>query len=271
MINTGNQDTVKTVLSIAGFDSIGGAGLQADSKTISALGCYAMNVITALPIQNTLGVRAVYPIPDQAVEDQLNCIFDDIYPDSIKIGMLPNPKQVEIVARFLEDYKGNIVIDPVMVSTSGHSLVDQETIAHSTELLYPMATLVTPNLDEASMLIGCKVSNVEEMNQSIDKLISMGMPAVLLKGGHLNSEKLSSILKIRGQEPEIFESERIASKNTRGTGCTLSSAIASFLALGDPLPIACKKALDYVYQSILAAKDISLGKGNGPLNHFFTR
>ena len=271
MIDTASHHSVKTVLSIAGFDSIGGAGLQADTKTISAIGCYAMNVLTALPIQNTMALRSVYPIPAHAVEDQLNCIFDDIYPDSIKIGMLPNPNQVEIVARLLKGYQGNIVIDPVMVSTSGHPLVDQETIALSKALLYPMATLVTPNLDEASILTGGKVSNLEEMNLAVDMLINMGMHAVLLKGGHLDSEKLSSILKIAGQDAEIYESERIVSKNTRGTGCTLSSAIASYLALGDPLPVACQKALDYVHHAIVAAKDRLLGQGNGPLNHFFRR
>ncbi|MVZ66747.1 bifunctional hydroxymethylpyrimidine kinase/phosphomethylpyrimidine kinase [Sphingobacterium sp. DK4209] len=264
-----NPTSIKTVLSIAGFDNIAGAGLQADIKTISAIGCYATTIITSLPVQNTTGVKAVFPIPDVAIEEQLNCVFDDVYPDAIKIGMIANSKQVDIISRILENYKGPIVVDPVMLSSSGHQLQDEETIAECIRKLYPLATLVTPNLDEAAALTGMSVKNLQDMELAIDILLTKGLHAVLLKGGHLPDDTLSSLLKTNTSDSIAFKTQRIDTRNTRGTGCTLSAAIASYLALGQSLTTAVKGGIEFVHQSIVAAKDFQIGKGNGPLNHFF--
>ena len=176
--------TVPTVLSIAGFDGSGGAGIQADTKTISALGCYAMNVLTALPVQNTQGVRKIYEIPTQAVYDQLDTIFDDKLPDAVKIGMVHSVDLVQTISRFLKDYNGHIVFDPVMVSTSGHRLIREDTIQACIEELFPLATLITPNLDEVGVLIGRPVETVEEMHAAGDELLELNLPAVVVQGGH---------------------------------------------------------------------------------------
>lgn len=260
---------VPTVLSIAGFDGSGGAGIQADTKTISALGCYAMNVLTALPVQNTQGVKNIFSIPVEAVEEQLTCIFEDTYPDSIKIGMVHHRQLVEIIAKLLTGYRGKIVFDPVMVSTSGHRLIDQNTIEAISEKLFPLADLITPNLDEASVLIGQSIKTLEDMENAIDPILNVGVQAVLLKGGHLKSDTLTTILVQKEQNPRYFQHSRILTNNTHGSGCTLSSAIASFLAKGFTLSEATDSALDYVHRAITAGKDLKIGKGNGPLNHFF--
>lgn len=260
---------VPTVLSIAGFDGSGGAGIQADTKTISALGCYAMNVLTALPVQNTQGVKNIFSIPVQAVEEQLTCIFEDTYPDSIKIGMVHHRQLVEIITKFLTDYRGKIVFDPVMVSTSGHRLIDQDTVEAIGSKLFPLADVITPNLDEASVLIGQPINTLADMERAIDPILRLGVQAVLLKGGHLKSDTLTSILIQKEQPARYFQHSRIQTNNTHGSGCTLSSAIAAFLAKGLPLNKATERALDYVHQAIIAGKDLQIGKGNGPLNHFF--
>ena len=261
---------VPTVLSIAGFDGSGGAGIQADTKTISALGCYAMNVLTALPIQNTQGVKNIFSIPVQAVEEQLTCIFEDTYPDTIKIGMVHHRQLVEIITKFLTDYRGKIVFDPVMVSTSGHRLIDQDTVEAIGSKLFPLADVITPNLDEASVLIGQPINTLADMENAIDPILRLGAQAVLLKGGHLKSDTLTSILIQKEQPARYFQHARIQTNNTHGSGCTLSSAIAAFLAKGLPINEATDRALDYVHQAIIAGKDLQkIGKGNGPLNHFF--
>lgn len=260
---------VPTVLSIAGFDGSGGAGIQADTKTISSLGCYAMNVLTALPVQNTQGVKNIFDIPVEAVKEQLDCLFEDIYPDSIKIGMVHNSKLVETISDFLKDYKGSIVFDPVMVSTSGHRLIQEETIAAIKELLFPIAQIITPNLDEVSVLVGREISTVHAMEEVSDEILSLGCNAALLKGGHLQSEILTSILIQKNQAAQYFESRRVQTKNTHGSGCSLSSAIASFLARGYHLEQSTENALMYINSAIKGSKDLVIGKGNGPLNHFF--
>ena len=260
---------VPTVLSIAGFDGSGGAGIQADTKTISSLGCYAMNVLTALPVQNTQGVKNIFDIPVEAVKEQLDCLFDDIYPDSIKIGMVHNSKLVETISDFLKDYKGSIVFDPVMVSTSGHRLIQEETIAAIKELLFPLAHIITPNLDEVSVLVGREISTVHAMEEVADEILSLGCNAALLKGGHLQSDILTSILIQKNQAAQYFESKRVQTKNTHGSGCSLSSAIASFLARGYHLEQSTENALMYINSAIKGSKDLVIGKGNGPLNHFF--
>ncbi len=259
---------VPTVLSIAGFDGSGGAGIQADTKTIS-LGCYAMNVLTALPVQNTQGVKNIFDIPVEAVKEQLDCLFEDIYPDSIKIGMVHNSKLVQTIADFLKDYKGSIVFDPVMVSTSGHRLIQEETIAAIKELLFPIAQIITPNLDEVSVLVGREISTVHAMEEVADEIQSLGCNAALLKGGHLQSDILTSILIQKNQAVQYFESKRVQTKNTHGSGCSLSSAIASFLARGYHLEQSTENALMYINSAIKGSKDLVIGKGNGPLNHFF--
>ncbi|WP_313368489.1 bifunctional hydroxymethylpyrimidine kinase/phosphomethylpyrimidine kinase [Sphingobacterium mizutaii] len=260
---------VPTVLSIAGFDGSGGAGIQADTKTISSLGCYAMNVLTALPVQNTQGVKNIFDIPVEAVKEQLDCLFEDIYPDSIKIGMVHNSKLVETISDFLKYYKGSIVFDPVMVSTSGHRLIQEETIAAIKELLFPLAHIITPNLDEVSVLVGREISTVHAMEEVADEILSLGCNAALLKGGHLQSDILTSILIQKNQAAQYFESKRVQTKNTHGSGCSLSSAIASFLARGYHLEQSTENALMYINSAIKGSKDLVIGKGNGPLNHFF--
>ena len=260
---------VPTVLSIAGFDGSGGAGIQADTKTISSLGCYAMNVLTALPVQNTQGVKNIFDIPVEAVKEQLDCLFEDIYPDSIKIGMVHNSKLVETIANSLKDYKGSIVFDPVMVSTSGHRLIHEETIAAIKELLFPIAQIITPNLDEVSVLVGREISSVQAMEEVADEILSLGCNAALLKGGHLQSDILTSILIQKNHAAQYFDSKRVNTKNTHGSGCSLSSAIASFLARGYHLEQSTENALMYINSAIKGSKDLLIGKGNGPLNHFF--
>ena len=260
--------TVPTVLSIAGFDGSGGAGIQADTKAISALGCYAMNVLTALPVQNTQGVRNIFDIPTQAIAEQLSCIFDDIYPDAIKIGMVHSVALVETISNFLKDYQGTIVFDPVMISTSGHQLIQDETIQACVDLLFPLATVITPNLDEASVLVKEKINTVEKMESAGLKLLENGCNAALIKGGHLDAPILTSILIDKHHKLHKFNTMRIDTKNTHGSGCTLSSAIASFTAQGHHLAKAVEYALDYVHEAIRYSKSLKIGKGNGPLNHF---
>lgn len=260
---------VPTVLSIAGFDGSGGAGIQADTKTISSLGCYAMNVLTALPVQNTQGVKNIFEIPVEAVSEQLECLFEDIYLDSIKIGMVHHTKLVETIAGFLKDYKGPIVFDPVMVSSSGHRLIQEDTIEAIKELLFPIADIITPNLDEVSVLVNREISTVHAMEDVSDEILSLGCKAALLKGGHLQSDILTSILIQKGQAAQYFESKRVNTKNTHGSGCSLSSAIASFLARGYHLEQSTENALMYINSAIKGSKDLIIGKGHGPLNHFF--
>lgn len=259
--------TVASVLSIAGFDGSGGAGIQADTKTISALGCYAMNVLTALPVQNTQGVKSIYEIPTQAIKDQLETIFEDIYPTAIKIGMVHSTALVELIADFLKDYSGPIIFDPVMVSTSGHRLIQAETIQACIDRLFPVATLITPNLDEVAVLINEPVDSLAKMRTAGAKLLQMGCQAVLVKGGHLPGNDLSSIL-LRADQDIQFDTTKIKTRNTHGSGCTLSSAIASYLALGEDLPTAVSNALDYVNKAIQGSQHLAIGHGSGPLNHF---
>lgn len=260
--------TVASVLSIAGFDGSGGAGIQADTKTISALGCYAMNALTALPVQNTQGVKKIYEIPTQAIKDQLETIFEDIYPTSVKIGMVHNTALVELIADFLKDYTGNIVFDPVMVSTSGHRLIQADTVQACIDRLFPLATLITPNLDEVAVLINQKVDSLSKMRTAGNKLIEMGCKAVLVKGGHLPGTDVSSILIGKSIDVQ-FDSTKIETRNTHGSGCTLSSAIASYLAHGEDLTTAVENSLDYVHAAIVGSQKLVIGKGNGPLNHLF--
>lgn len=259
-----------SVLAIAGFDGSGGAGLQADTKTISALGCFATSVLTALPVQNTQGVRNIYPIPYSAVREQIEAIMDDIFPDAIKIGMVHTAELVTTIANTLEQYpQVPIVFDPVMVATSGHKLIEATTINTIIETLFPIASLITPNMDEAAILANREIKTLEDMYEAGTSILQLGCKAVLLKGGHLEGRRITSLYFQQDGTILPFEFEKFETNNTHGSGCTLSSAIASYLAQGKSLLEAIALGQDYVHQAILHGKDVLIGKGNGPLNHFF--
>lgn len=258
-------------LSIAGFDGSGGAGIQADLKTFSAFGCYGMTVLTALPIQNTCGVRKCYEIPLQAIEDQLHAIFDDIKPDSIKIGMLFNSDIIKLVASFLKQYAKGIpvVLDPVTVAKSGDPLLLPEANDTLISLLMPLATVITPNLPEAYTFTGINATSEEQMITVATRLLESGSQYVLLKGGHLHSHDSNDLLLGKNGLQKWFKSSRIDSKNTHGTGCTLSAAIAACLAQDIEIQEACRIAKYYLSNAILAAKSLNVGTGNGPVHHFY--
>lgn len=258
------------VLSIAGSDSGGGAGIQADLKTFSALGCYGMTAITAITAQNTVGVRAIHGVPPDILKAQIEAVVEDIGVDAVKIGMLHSPEVVEVVAWAIAHYKlERVVLDPVMVATSGDRLIAQETVQVLVRKLFPLATLITPNLDEAALLLGRDIHGVAELDQAASDLLAMGAQAVLLKGGHLAGEAVVDVLAEPGLPMQRFESARIASRNVHGTGCTLSSAIAAHLALGLPLPQAVAQARAYILQAIVNGARVKTGQGHGPLNHAF--
>ncbi len=278
--------TPKRVLSIAGSDSGGGAGIQADLKTISALGCYGLTAITALTAQNTQGVRAIHAPEPGFLREQLDAVFEDIGVDAVKIGMLHSPEIVAVVADALTRFQpAHVVLDPVMVATSGDKLITPQTQEEIVRQLFPLATLVTPNLDELSWLISEPVERWEQFESSAVKLHEMGARNVLIKGGHMKSPNLMDLLvEFFSTTPPIIESSttrgvrrelteivkpRIDTRNLHGTGCTLSSAIACFLALGYPLKTAVRGAQDYVYRAIEAAVNMQLGHGHGPVNHGF--
>ncbi len=259
------------VLTIAGSDPSGGAGIQADIKTISALGAYAASAITAITVQNTCGVSGVCPVPPLYIKGQIEAVMTDIYPSTVKIGMVGETGAIHSIAGCLNRFRPeHIVLDPVMVSTSGHKLMEDDAIEALTTQLMPLSTLVTPNLDEAGTLVGNPVSTVDQMEAAAQELLGYGCQAVLVKGGHLGREMICDVLRIK-DDPHVyrFPLEKIRSRNTHGTGCTLSSAIATFLALGESLSEAVQKAEYYVHQGILAGKDIHIGKGHGPLNHLY--
>lgn len=254
-------------LSIAGFDGSGGAGIQADLKTFSALGCYGMTILTALPVQNTCGVRRCYDIPLQCIDDQLEAIFDDIVPDSIKIGMLFSYEIIEHVADFLEKRAGGIpiVLDPVMIAKSGDPLLKPDAIETLKTRLIPIASIITPNLPEAVAL----TQETDNMDFLAEELLKLGSDAVLLKGGHANSSQSNDLFLDKKGMKILLKGPRIASKNTHGTGCTLSAAICANLALGYPPHEACQRAKDYLTNALRAASENSVGKGHGPVHHFY--
>jgi len=265
-----NNNKSYHALTIAGFDGSGGAGIQADLKTFSALGCYGMSVLTALPVQNTTGVKAIYEISIHCVDEQLKAIFEDSRIDALKIGMLHRQEIVETVAKAISKSNTlNIVIDPVMVAKSGHLLLEPKTIDSMKKLLFPLTTILTPNLLEASELLGRKIEDKEQMEQAAIDLVHMGPKAVLVKGGHLNGD-CEDCLCLKGKNTEIywFSQPRIETKNTHGTGCTLSSAITAFLARGYTIYDAISLAKQYLTKAIVAGAYLKIGQGNGPLQHF---
>lgn len=260
-----------TALSIAGFDGSGGAGIQADLKTFSALGCYGMTVLTALPVQNTCGVRSCYEIPLNCITEQLDAVFSDIPPRAIKIGMLFNAEIVHLVSNFLQERAKDIpiVLDPVMVAKSGDILLEPSAINALKNQLIPLVDIITPNLPEASTLLGMELSTSGQMKAGAEALIQAGARSVLLKGGHSDGENSADLFMTDNGYARWFNSPRICSKNTHGTGCTLSAAIAAGLAKDLELEKACERAKEYVRGAIFAASKHSLGQGNGPVHHFY--
>jgi hydroxymethylpyrimidine/phosphomethylpyrimidine kinase len=256
------------VLSIAGSDSGGGAGIQADLKTFAALGCYGMTAITALTAQNTLGVSGIHGVPPEMLKAQLSAVLEDIGVDAVKIGMLHAPDIVRTVAWALRHYEvKQVVLDPVMVATSGDRLIAPDTVQVLVDELFPLATVVTPNLDEAALLLGRPIAHADELETAARDLLALGAKAVLLKGGHLPGDEVADLL-VSGDGPaQRLASPRIASRNTHGTGCTLSSAVAAYLALGNPLDQAVAKARSYILQAIAMGANVYTGAGHGPLNH----
>ena len=258
------------LLSIAGSDSGGGAGVQADLKTFAALGCFGTTAITALTAQNTTGVRAVHVVPLDMLAAQIDAVVEDIGVDAVKIGMLHSAPTVQTVATALDRHGlRRVVLDPVMVATSGAALIDPTAVNALVRLLFPRALLVTPNLDEAALLVGRALHSEADMAAAAQQLLAMGARAVLLKGGHLAGDTVADLLLRPGQAPLWMRSPRIATPNTHGTGCTLSSAIAARLALGDELAQALLYARDYVRGALAAGAGVRTGAGSGPLNHGF--
>jgi hydroxymethylpyrimidine/phosphomethylpyrimidine kinase len=268
VMNSEKTHTYARVLTIAGSDSGGGAGIQADLKTMSALGCYGMTALTALTAQNTVGVQAIHAVPPAFLKAQLQSVFDDIGVDAVKIGMLHAPDIVEVVAWAIDQYRpAHVVLDPVMVATSGDRLIAEETVSELVKELFPRASVITPNLDEAHWLLGRKIEGADQLPQAALDLLGMGAQAVLLKGGHLAGEEVVDWLEMPGQAGQRLASRRIQSHNVHGTGCTLSSAIACHLALGHGLPEAVKLARTYILGAIESGARMRLGAGHGPLNH----
>ena len=260
---------IANVLSIAGSDPSGGAGIQADLKTFSALGCYGMAVITALTAQNTQGVTGVH-VPDAAfIAQQIDAIFADVRVDAVKIGMLGSPEIVQAVAGALARHKPqHIVLDPVLVATSGHSLGAPGVVGAMREKLFPIATLITPNLPEAARLAEVDMPADEAGLEHLARVLAgQGARAVLVKGGHLSGETAQDVLFTEGRVSH-FSAPRVKTKNTHGTGCTLSSAIAAHLAKGFGLEQAVQKAKDYLTQALRAADALDVGQGHGPVHHF---
>ena len=258
------------VLTIAGSDSGGGAGIQADLKTFAALGCYGMSAITALTAQNTQGVQDIHAVPAAFLKAQIQSVLDDIGTDAIKIGMLHTPEVAEVVAWAIAHYQpAHVVFDPVMVATSGDRLIAEETVAVLVREVFPRAHLITPNLDEAAWLLGRPLKDPADLPAAANELLAMGAQAVLLKGGHLPGNLLVDVLQVNGQAASHFESTRIHSRNVHGTGCSLSSAIAAQLALGHDLLSAVAAARVFIRQAIAQGAHIQTGHGHGPLNHGF--
>ena len=256
------------VLSIAGSDSGGGAGIQADLKTIDALGCYGMTAITAVTAQNTLGVRTIHGVPPKMLRDQIDAVMEDIGAHSVKIGMLHSPEIVLTVAEAIDRHAlPKVVLDPVMVATSGALLIDNPAITVLVRELFPRVLLVTPNLDEASMLVGRPLHNQNDMQDAAQEMLAMGASTVLLKGGHLPGDQVCDLLLMKNGAAHWMRAPRIHTGNTHGTGCTLSSAIAAHLALGAGLLEAVEAARSYVRAALVASSTVRTGAGSGPLNH----
>jgi hydroxymethylpyrimidine kinase/phosphomethylpyrimidine kinase len=269
--NRNTSHTYRTVLTIAGSDSGGGAGIQADLKTFSAMGCFGMSVITALTAQNTKGVTGIHPVPPAFVEKQMEAVFSDIGVDAVKIGMLYSAELIETVAQVLKKYKiDKIVLDPVMVAQSGDKLLEDNAIEAIKIHLMPLSMVVTPNLPEASVLLNCKLHGFEDIKKGAKDLSVYGSQSVLIKGGHLKDNDSTDFLYLAKKDRfVVLKGERINTKNNHGTGCTLSSAIASCMAKGCGIEEAVRKAKTYINEAIRAGSKYKIGHGHGPVHHFY--
>ncbi|WP_300076915.1 bifunctional hydroxymethylpyrimidine kinase/phosphomethylpyrimidine kinase [Giesbergeria sp.] len=258
------------ILSIAGSDSGGGAGIQADLKTFSALGCYGMTAITAITAQNTQGVRAIHGVPPEMLRAQIAAVVEDIGVDAIKIGMLHSPEVVQVVADAIDHCQlAQVVLDPVMVATSGDRLMASETVQVLIEKLFPRVQVITPNLDEAALLLGQPIEGAQALASAAQALLGLGAPAVLLKGGHLAGDAVVDVLAQADGHLQRWTSARIVTANSHGTGCTLSAALAVYLALGHALPEAVALARSYILGALAAGAAVHTGRGHGPLNHAY--
>lgn len=270
---------IPIILTIAGSDSGGGAGIQADMKAISATKGYACTVITALTAQNTQEVSGIFPVPVDFIEAQIDAVFADFKIRAVKIGMLANKEVIHAVSRKLRQYRPPLVVlDPVMVATSGDRLLDDDACASLVDELLPLADLITPNLAEAAALFGCDIPKTfEQMQNMVDqsRILSAGSssqgkaPAFLLKGGHFENDGLSRDLLVMEKQTRVYSATRIITKNTHGTGCTLSAAIASYLAQGFVLEIAVEKAKSYLTLALKQGERLNIGQGRGPVSHFY--
>ena len=261
-----------TALTIAGSDSCGGAGIQADIKTMSALGVYAASAITAITVQNTKGVYGIQNVEPEIVKGQIEAVMEDIHPDAIKIGMVNDCDTIRAIAETLKKYQDSyqhLVIDPVMVSTSGCRLMQEDALdVFITELL-PLATLLTPNIPEAEILANRKIENAEDIKAAAAAISKLGCRYVLIKGGHFDGEEKIDYLFEDGKQKTSYRGISVNTRNTHGTGCTLSSAITSYLAREMDMNTAIAMAKTYLSGAILAGKDIKIGEGHGPVNHFY--
>lgn len=264
-----NNKHYPCVLTVAGSDCSGGAGIQADIKTISALGAYAASAITAVTVQNTCGVADVFSVPPHVVSAQMEAVMTDIAPTAVKIGMISDAEVVRAIAQVLSRFRPrHVVFDPVMISSSGRRLMEEEAIEAIQAELFPLCTLITPNMDEAAYLLQRPIASTTDMQAAAQDLLQYGSEAVLLKGGHLKDGQMNDVLQTKiPLHTYIYSAPKVETPNTHGTGCTLSSAITTFLALGHSLPNAVEQAKDYVHRSLEAGKDIQIGHGHGPMNH----
>jgi hydroxymethylpyrimidine/phosphomethylpyrimidine kinase len=259
---------MKTALTIAGSDSGGGAGIQADLKTFAAHGVFGTSAITALTAQNTLGVQGVFELPADFVGRQIDSVASDIGADAVKIGMLSNAAIIAVVAaKIAEHALGPVVLDPVMVAKGGDALLRDDAKDSLIRILLPRATIVTPNIPEAEALCGFAIAGLDGMRQAARAILALGPKAVIVKGGHLSAGEKCVDIFFDGRDFVELPSERIASKNTHGTGCSFSSAIAAALALGLPLGEAVRSAKAYITRIIAASVDLGIGHGHGPMNH----
>ena len=254
-------------LTIAGSDCSGGAGIQADIKTMSALGCYAASAITAITVQNTLGVTAVHAVPPEIVAGQIKAVMDDIEPKAIKIGMVNDAETIFAIAETLKAYSlPHLVVDPVMVATSGSRLMQDDALDVFCRELLPLATLLTPNVPEAEVLSGIKITDKGSMDKAARRVLQLGCNNLLIKGGHLAGQKVD---RLYGDVDCEYVAENVVTRNTHGTGCSLSSAITTFLAQGFSTDEAIGKAKKWLTEALKAGADVEIGHGHGPVNHFF--
>ena len=258
------MNKIPKILSIAGSDSGGGAGIQADIKAISFHKGYAMTVLTAVTAQNTLGVQEIFPLPKEIIKKQLESVMDDLAPDVIKTGMLADHETIELISEFIENKK--IVVDPVMVATSGDRLIESSAVEAIMNFLIPNAYLVTPNIYEAEILSNIKIIDLKTQIEAGKKILEQGAENVLIKGGHSNSEIIHDCLIQKDLKETVFKSKRLDSKNTHGTGCSLASSIATLLGRGFDIEAATSSSIEYVQNGIKKAPNF--GQGNGPILHF---